>query len=53
MDLLFPRILCSNCTADIVQVEVQWIVLEWLLVNDASHKALDSSFSLECAVIAL
>ena len=51
VNLFLFRILRSNCAADIMQVEVEWVVLQRLLVENAAQNALDSSFGLECTII--
>ncbi len=47
MDFILRWILSSNRAAHIMQVEVQWHVLEGLLVYDSTENARDAAHSLE------
>ena len=53
VDLFLLGILSPDCAADIVQVEVERVVLQRFLVENAAQDALYPSFRLECAIITL
>ena len=51
MDLLLLWVLSSDCAAYVVQIEVQWIVLERFFVDNSAENTLDPGCRLECAVL--